>query len=543
MVNPNDTSAQVQDSIIIQKEGDPAPPPLVKSPDDTPSNWDPKIPQPTEDDEFIYLLYPSVFKEKFPELFARLYPGNVKIVSGTPIIANEYILVDDEPTLRFMENGGEFDLLPEDSIPLRIQIKVEKYRHCGGKALVLISSEEDLSPLYELPLNEQIKVVPVHGTDATEGYIRPGGRGSDGGGQDGNTNTVGRGQDGNTNTVGRGQDGNTNTVGRGQGQPNAYGLSYAGSRTTGGGVLSRDDLRGTDANLKVAVLDSGIRFTDQQMLAANSNENVAESCVDAVTGWNFVKDNGDIDDTQSNFHGTRVASIIRSVCKEATIIPVRVSNENNVCTLYDVLCGLEYAAQQRVRIINASIVFSSTQGMYIPLLQASLRRLAFQGILVVCAAGNIGPVQAQGLDAIPHIGESKGDGPFPFLSPACSSEALENVITVTSVADIESVENRASKKRAVCEMRSRRFISVGVLANGNDAPFGSFQSPDFNPFRGTSFATPYVTGQIAKAMSSRADLSSRKAILRAIGARRDFALFGQIRQGMWMTALPKVQEA
>ncbi len=519
-------------------------------------------PKPRSGTEFVDLIDPFLFREKYPDLFKRIFPGNVKIRQGTPIIADEYILVDDEPRLRFLGEHDEFRLevvVGELRDPI---IKVKKYRYCGGKAVVLITSADgkDLDPLYELPLLGRIKAVPtrngVRVVGKRSGYIKPGGQGTDGtgqdgntntvgAGQDGNTNTVGAGQDGNTNTVGAGQDGNTNTVGAGQGYPNAYGFIYPGSGTTGDGVLkSKEDLKGSNDCLKIAILDSGMRYT-HPTTDGPTTQSTSGTCLEVSTGWDFVNDDNNPDDEHINRHGTRIAGIIRTVCRAATLIPVRISDENNACTLYNVLCGLEYAAQQRVQLINASWVFTSTQGTYIPLLQASLRRLSFRGIIVVCAAGNIGPVQAGGLHAIPHIGQSKGGLNVPFLTPACSSEVFENVITVTSVAQVPDEREAPNgwdrdglpTRRTVCELRSKRFVTVGVLTNGDEhSPFGSFKTPDMNNFRGTSFATPYVTAHIANAMNDRADLSSRRDVLRAIGAQRDPDLKKQIRRGMWIEA-------
>jgi hypothetical protein len=483
-------------------------------------------------------LDPETLRRSDPKRFASIYPKNVKLLGGTPINPNEYILVDDEPNLRFMRHKGDFQLhvvTVELNNPV---VTVARYCFCGGKALVLLQSAKPLDSLYVLPLLGRIRAVSVDGHES--GYIKPGGKG-----------TGGQGQDGNTNTVGKGQDGNTNTVGKGQGYPNCIGVTDSENELSGEGWMTQDDLKGTDPCLKIAVLDSGIRFRGGIPFRP-----LANSCGDKGTGWDFVGDgttpDNDPKDEQTNQHGTRVANIIKSVCPQATILPVRISNAANACTLYDVLCGLEYAAQQGVRLINASWVFPTYQGTYIPLLQASLGRLAYRGIIVVCAAGNIGFVPPEELDTIPHIGTNNGDLFVPMLSPACSSEVLDNVITVTSVAEVPDWRDGATRggqdgdgvptRRTVCELRSKRFVTVGVVVNGENQEdnFGSFITPDLNDFRGTSFATPYVTGEIANAMHRRADLSSRNDVLRAINARRDPDLKKQIRGGRWIEAcLPK----
>lgn len=478
---------------------------------------------PSDTESALSLLDPIRFSRSFPELLKRIYPGGIKLLGGTPIIAKEYILVDDEPTLQFMQLKGDFRLeVVVEGLRDPI-VTVKKYRFCGGKALVLLTSKEDLDPLYTLPLRGRIRAVSTTDPDR-RGTIKPGGKGHGGVGQDGNTNTIGR-----------GQDGNTNTIGRGQGYPNCIGYNHPGVTLEGEGLASNVNLGPADSPVRVAVLDSGVRYRQDP-----PTRRVKTTCFTIELGYDFVDEDRHPNDEQHNQHGTRVASIIRKVCPQARIIPVRIADANNACTLYDVLCGLEYAAQQRVQVINASWVFPTFQGNYIPLLQASLRRLAYQGILVVCSAGNVGFVPPEGLEELPHIGESKNGTFVPMLSPACSSESLENVITVTSVAEVPDAPGSAHRKHVVCELRSKRFISVGVITNGPDTPaqFGCFETPNFNPFRGTSFAAPYVTGHIAQLFlrGRRVDRSSRKAILQAIGAVRDPNLKKFIRRGMCMKA-------
>lgn len=501
---------------------------------------------PTDEESAVDLLDPLTFQQRFPDLFRKVYPANVKFRGVTPIIPNEYILVDDEPKLRFMQQKGKYRLEVVVGDLRDPVVTVAKYRFCGGKALVLLTATEDLDPLYALPLLGKIRAISLDGHP--NGTIRPGGKGTAGDGQDGETNQIGRGQDGETNQIGRGQDGETNQIGRGQGYPNCVGYNHPGLTSETDGFTFDGQLNVPNSCLKVAILDSGVKFRAQEPTEGSAGR----TCREVLTGWDFVGDRSHPDgdswpnDEQTNFHGTRVASIIRKLCPQATLIPVRIANAENACTLYDVLCGLEYAAQQRVQLINASWIFPTTQGTFIPLLQASLRRLAFRGIIMVCSGGNVGKVAPADLDALPHIGESKNGQYVPMLSPACSSETLENLITVTSVAEVpdededEGSDGNPVLKRVVCELRSKRFVTVGVQVNDphpdEDKHFGTFDIPHFNPFRGTSFAAPYVSGHIAKAMHDRLDLSSRRDILRAIGAKRDRRLRKHIRQGYWMKA-------
>jgi hypothetical protein len=485
-------------------------------------------------------------KAEFTRVYGK-FGEEVKLLRGTPIKKLEYILVDDESTLRFLKQGHSYRLMVITNELIDPVVTVKRYRFCGGKALVLLESDNPLDSLYNLLFKTEIPVKSEKGEDVL-GHIRPGGKGENG-----------EGQDGFSNSSGKGQDGFSNSSGKGQGFPNAIGVTFHDFRQDDSqGGLSRDALLTGDPYLKIAVLDSGVRLQDGESFCMNT-----DTCRDAELGWDFVGNDDDPNDEQTNLHGTRVASIIHELCPEARLLPVRISNEQNVCTLYDVLCGLEYAGNQKgVRLINASWIFPTNRGVYIPLLQASLRRLAYKGILVVCSAGNVGREGAadlNDLNVIPHIGQTgkdKDDKPWyvPMRWPACSCQDLTNVISVTSIvmAPARYLPKRDDPARPyenplptgeiplVCEVRSNDYVSVGVVVNkpegGEVLPFGAFRIPGFNPFRGTSFAAPYVTGKIAKAIVARKDLSSRADVLKAIGVQQNEYLEDHINGGCWVSA-------
>lgn len=495
------------------------------------------------------LSNPVTLLRKDPAYFERLFSlkdrgaefgKTIKLLGGTPIVRHEYILVEDEETLDFMAVKGQFKIKVVTDELIDPVVTVEKYRSCGGKALVLLSSAERLDSLYNIPLGKKIWVTDLSGKRLKQ--IKPGGKGKRGKGQDGNSNTAGKGMDGNSNTAGKGMDGNSNTAGKGMGYPNCLGYTVHEDPTSMLGELKPEDLEGKDPNLKVAILDSGIRFREGSFRPNESEK----SCKESSRGWDFVDEDSLPADEQINLHGTRVANIIHAVCPQAGIIPVRVSNENNVCTLYDVLCGLEYAGNKPgVRIINASLAFLTDEGVYIPLLQAALRRLAYKGILVVCAAGNVGNLGPTEVGEIPPIGTRRKNWYVPMRWPACSCADLDHVISVTSLEEIDDTREpeqrigKDGKRRIVCEVQSQLYVTIGTVANGAQT-FGTFQVPGFDDYRGTSFAAPYVTGLIAKAMHEREDLSSREEVLKAIGSGADQDLLKQVHEGLWVKAsLPR----
>ena len=170
----------------------------------------------------------------------------------------------------------------------------------------------------------------------------------------------------------------------------AHGLEVAWSVLTG------------SPGMIIAVIDSGIDL-DHVDLAGNLSENSAEASgsasvdddgngyVDDVYGWNFVDNNGDVED--SGDHGTRVAGIIAAcgnnsvgmtgVCWQADLLPIKVASATGGITVDRVAAALRYAVNRGAKVINLSLVFSGDS--------ATLKGAcisAARTAVIVAAAGN-----------------------------------------------------------------------------------------------------------------------------------------------------------
>jgi subtilisin family serine protease len=143
--------------------------------------------------------------------------------------------------------------------------------------------------------------------------------------------------------------------------------------------------------VKVAILDSG--FTTRppdpfQTLTSFMPDPVGIDTTATppnFTSWNqdnFVSlDPGDVG---THGHGTPVARIISGIAVGSDIIPIKVCDQDGLCTGRNVTIGLCYAAYRRAQVVNASI-----GGFYnSKLVYEAIQDVLSEGALVVAGAGN-----------------------------------------------------------------------------------------------------------------------------------------------------------
>src|SRR5699024_4134886 len=135
------------------------------------------------------------------------------------------------------------------------------------------------------------------------------------------------------------------------------------------------------SDTKIAVLDTGIDSTHQNL----------SDYVDTDAGKSFV--GGDTSDVQG--HGTHVAGTIASygdvsgVMQEATLIPVKVLDDNGSGSMFDIQEGITYAAGEGADVINMSL----GGGGYDQGMEEAIETANSEGTIVVAASGNDGMEQ------------------------------------------------------------------------------------------------------------------------------------------------------
>ena len=420
-----------------------------------------------------------------------LFPKEVRLDKwGRLVDPRQFIISGTGPAIDKFLVGFRFRLEPTTHVPgIKGQVKVRVIKSNKpsptGKRYVLLQTM-DQSSIDELENAEEVNIYRGEVSTQVVGVIHPGDSNSDGGRVH-------------------------------SGQPSCYGASLLVRQRGDGGAdplaevetVSRIATYERDAALgtaTVAVLDSGIwfdKFADRRRRTLCSD-----------IGWDFVSGSsidGDPfpDDDHPGLHGTKICTIIKYTAPGVGILPVKISKPNGTLTLYDALCGLEFARTHGARVVNASWSFMASgartkaAGADYPLLLQAIRDLEDAGIMVVAAAGNKNqyPPGADG-----HIGE----GGAPLIYPACYN-MQDNVITVTTV--IASVA--PIKVFSVFENFSNEFVDTGTVANAvAPEPDGQFKIPGFlNSYRGTSFATPYLAAKIAQVMSTTPGYMSKRALL------------------------------
>jgi thermitase len=140
------------------------------------------------------------------------------------------------------------------------------------------------------------------------------------------------------------------------------------------------------AGATVAVIDSGVR--------ANHPDLGGRS----LPGHDFVEDDGTPQDGDG--HGTHVSGIVAanagngvgvsSVAPAATVLPVRVLNEDGAGSVSDVAAGIDFAVTNGADVINLSLGQEVAVIGADPEFEAAIDRALDRGVIVVAASGNTG---------------------------------------------------------------------------------------------------------------------------------------------------------
>jgi serine protease len=273
------------------------------------------------------------------------------------------------------------------------------------------------------------------------------------------------------------------------------------------GIVESSDYSGDFSEVVVAVLDSGVLGTHQDL-----EQNLLFDPVDAGRGYDFVSatqsgdgDGYDPDPTdpggtyfcngssvQTSWHGTHVTGsvaaehdnvgVVGTGASLITVLPIRGLTDCGGL-LTDISNGIRYAAdtadelglspQRRAQVINMSLGGSFDD----PNMYDSVQGAVDKGISVVAASGNTGSEQ--------------------LIYPA----AFDNVIAVGAV---DGADTRASYSNWGSALD---FVAPGGAADGPpgdpcgpiDACIASTSGPDDDTYAyqaGTSQATPHVAGVI-----------------------------------------------
>lgn len=262
------------------------------------------------------------------------------------------------------------------------------------------------------------------------------------------------------------------------------------------------------SSVVIGLIDTGIDVNHED-LAANIYRNDADCFNDGIdhdgngyvndcNGWNALDGNNDLTDIVD--HGTHVAGILGAVGNNGIgVTGVNWNVKIITCKFLGIYGGtdagavacMNYMAKMKDSGVNIVATNNSWGGYgYSQALYDAIDSLRQRGILVVAAAGN---------------SNSDNDGQYP-LYPA--SFALDNVISVaaTDFTDTQTIYS------------SFGTHTVSLSAPG-DYILSTTPSNTYSVYRGTSMATPHVTGVagLLKAQDSTRDWKAIRNLILAGG--------------------------
>lgn len=246
-------------------------------------------------------------------------------------------------------------------------------------------------------------------------------------------------------------------------------------------------------NILVAVLDTGVRYTHED-LAANMWVNPAGG----GHGWNALSGNNNPADDSG--HGTMVAGVlgavgnndkgVSGVAWRVQIMACKCFNNLGVGKVSDAVTCLDYARTHGARVVNASWSFTNSLA-----LSNAVLALRDAGVIVVAACGN--GASAVDIDANP-------------IYPAAYH--LDNVISVAYTTRADSLAAKSYYGAT----------NVHLAAPGDQitSTYGAMDSGAYaySTQSGTSFAAPYVSGVCALLLAQYPGESHRQIIHRLLSA-------------------------
>ena len=236
------------------------------------------------------------------------------------------------------------------------------------------------------------------------------------------------------------------------------------------GAMSAWDLTTGSTNVIVAVVDTGIRYTHQDLAAQVWRD---PASTNFVCGTNTVAGNSDpMDD---NGHGSHVSGTIGAAANDGNpdvgvtwqvrLMACKFLDSSGYGYLSDEIKCLEFALAKGARIINASYggaYFSQTE-------YEGIRNLRDHGVLFVASAGN--------------------SGWNHDVSPAYPATFdLHNIISVAAVDRSDNLASFSDFGRTTVHLGSPG-VQIFSCWTGSDSAY--------NTIDGTSMATPHVAGAAA----------------------------------------------
>lgn len=260
----------------------------------------------------------------------------------------------------------------------------------------------------------------------------------------------------------------------------------------------------TGQGVKIAIVDTGIDYTHQDLGGCTSEQFVNKQCAKVIGGYDFV--NADNDPIDDNGHGTHVSStaagngVLKGVSPDASLIGYKVLDQWGGGWDDDVLAAIEAAIQTRLNTDTTDdidVMNLSLGGWGDPAdpLSSAIDRAADAGIVSAISAGNRGPdEQTIGSPGLANKAITVGaTNKTPVMADFSSKGP---VIQMLDLQNEIIKPNIVAPGVNICAARANIVYisaSASVTGGGTTPDCGSnyiFKS-------GTSMAAPHVAGAAA----------------------------------------------
>jgi subtilisin family serine protease len=257
------------------------------------------------------------------------------------------------------------------------------------------------------------------------------------------------------------------------------------------------DVLTSATNIIVAVLDSGVRYTHEDLAT-----NMWVNPIDGGHGWNAIANSSDPWDDATDGHGTQMAGVIGAagnngkgiagVAWRVQIMACKCFSSTGSGTNSDIITCMEFARTNGARILNAS--WSSLgSASYSLALSNAIYTARNAGMIFVTSAGNNYP--KVNIDVTPC---------YP------ANLQIDNIVTA-SYTDPNDNLGVLSNYGATNVDLAAPGESIYSTYNGGDASYYGFYS-------GTSFAAAYISGAFALMLAEYPGESYQQIINRVLRA-------------------------
>lgn len=219
----------------------------------------------------------------------------------------------------------------------------------------------------------------------------------------------------------------------------------------------------------VCIIDTGIAYNHTDLGGCSVTGNISDgTCSKVSGGYDFV--NTDEDPMDDQGHGTHVAGIVNGVAPNASLIAIKVLNNQGGGYSSDAISGIDWCVNKKDRynisVISMSLgtdnVFTSECDGDSSAFTTAINNAVGNGIMVVAASGNNGSVTG-------------------ISSPSC-------IANVTAIGWSTQTDTIATN--------SNRNGLVSLMAPGSDINSTAFNG-GYEERSGTSMSTPHVAGAVA----------------------------------------------